>query len=176
VVSTPLAVRPIVTAFRIPFFHLPVGEGGEARADAEHRLLRLAKRLEVTTIVLARWMLVLSDQCVQAMAADGVDALNLHHGDPAAFPGADPYGQALARGVKGIGACAHYVTPLAVGDAIPSLDQGRIITQEWWPIPAGATKRDLIRVGRRGAATLADAVVAHLQDRILPAGAGTEIL
>lgn len=114
-------LRGLTEAHSVPFTHIPWPDRDRDSAGtaAAHETLKLLiKKTKAELVVLARFMRILDgDVC------DSVDVLNLHHGDVAAFPGANPYRQALERGVKGIAATAHYAT----GD----LDQGPIIYQHW---------------------------------------------
>lgn len=168
VVSNHVTIRPAVQAAGVAFHHIPVEDNTAAIQHAESHLLELVDRLGVTTLVLARYMRIFSPWLCARLDERGIAVINLHHGDVAAFPGDHPYDQALRRGVTHIAATAHYATP--------ELDQGPVIRQEWWPIPPAATRQDLLRLGRRGAAVLADAVRAHCEGRVVLTGRGTEIL
>ena len=107
----------LAAAYGVPFHHIPVTP--ETKAEAEARLLELVDELDVDLVVLARYMQVLSnDLCTKLEGR----AINIHHSFLPSFKGAKPYHQAHARGVKLIGATAHYVTA--------DLDEGPIIEQD----------------------------------------------
>src|SRR5439155_26096684 len=101
----------------VPFHHIPVAP--ESKADAEAQLLEIVERNDVDLVVLARYMQVLSDGLCRALAGR---AINIHHSFLPSFKGARPYHQAFDRGVKLVGATAHYVTG--------ALDEGPIIEQD----------------------------------------------
>ena len=146
----------------LPFHHLPMG------ADKAAQEALLLKRIEETgteLVVLARYMQILSDDLAHSLAGR---CINIHHSFLPGFKGAKPYHQAHARGVKVIGATAHYVT----GD----LDEGPIIAQDVEPISHRDTPDDLIRKGRDiERRVLARAVRHHLEDRVLIHGAKTVV-
>ncbi|MGX5359599.1 formyltetrahydrofolate deformylase [Kocuria sp. KH4] len=141
-----------VRGFGIPFFHVPAGD--RAAAEAEH--LRLLDG-NVDLVVLARCMQILSAPFLEAV---GVPVINIHHSFLPAFVGAEPYRKAKERGVKIIGATAHYVTE--------DLDEGPIIEQDVVRVSHRDTAQDL---ARRGAdverQVLARAVLWHCQDRVV---------
>lgn len=148
--------------FGIPFQHVPVV--GDWKADAEARSLALMKQHRVDLVVLAKYMQVLSDGFLRSFPA----VMNIHHSFLPAFAGAQPYHQAHARGVKVIGATAHYVTP--------ELDAGPIIEQEITRVSHRDTVQDLIRKGRDlERMVLARAVRLHLQHRVLNYGNRTVV-
>ncbi|HET7574084.1 MAG TPA: formyltetrahydrofolate deformylase [Solirubrobacterales bacterium] len=141
-----------VTALGLPFHHVPVD--GD-RAAAEARVLELLG--EVDLLVLARYMQVLSAGFLERL---GAPAINIHHSFLPAFVGADPYARAHERGVKLIGATAHYVTE--------ELDAGPIIDQDVTRVSHRDEIDDLIGIGRDvERLVLARAVKAHLDDRVL---------
>jgi formyltetrahydrofolate deformylase len=143
----------------LPFHHVPVEQG--AKAEAENRAIELLG--EVDLLVLARYMQVLSGEFLERL---GVPAINIHHSFLPAFVGADPYGRAHERGVKLIGATAHYVTE--------ALDAGPIIDQDVTRVSHRDEVVDLERIGRDiERLVLARAVKAHLEDRVLLDGART---
>jgi formyltetrahydrofolate deformylase len=151
-----------VSAFGIAYEHVPVPRGGKPEAEA--RIVELL-RDRVDLLVLARYMQILTPEFLEAV---GLPIINIHHSFLPAFPGADPYGRAFERGVKVIGATAHYVTE--------ELDEGPIIAQD----VAHVTHRDdadqLVRIGRDIERTvLARAVRAHLEDRVLVDGHRTVV-
>ena len=140
---------------QMPFHHLPVDEEDPDRQPKE--LGELLKTLEPDLVVLARYMRILPSDLALRWA-DRI--INVHHSFLPAFPGADPYRQAYHRGVKLVGATAHYVTP--------ELDEGPIVAQAASPVDHHQSVADLRRVGADlERLVLADAVRAHLEDRIL---------
>ena len=143
-----------VESLGLPYHHVPV-EGGD-RAGAEARALELLGG-EVDLLVLARYMQVLSADFLERL---GAPAINIHHSFLPAFVGADPYARAHERGVKLIGATAHYVTE--------ELDAGPIIDQDVTRVSHRDEIDDLVRIGRDiERLVLARAVKAHLDDRVL---------
>lgn len=137
----------------LPFHHIPVEP--ERQAEAEHRALKLLE--EIDLLVLARYMQILSEDFLRHLDAP---AINIHHSFLPAFVGADPYHRAYERGVKLIGATAHYVTA--------ELDAGPIIAQDVEPVDHRDEVADMIRIGRDiERLVLARAVMAHLDDRVL---------
>ncbi len=150
-------------SFRLPFFCLPVTKD-TARAQ-EEQLLELVRRHHVTLVVLARYMQILSDDFL--VAAPPV--INIHHGFLPAFQGARPYHQAFERGVKLVGATAHYATR--------ELDQGPIIEQDVVRVSHAMAPEELVRMGRDvERVVLARAVRAHLERRVFVDGRRTIIL
>ena len=151
----------------LPFHHLPLRDSGDAAAKAaqEAELLRLIEATGTELVVLARYMQVLSDDLAGRLAGR---CINIHHSFLPGFKGARPYHQAHARGVKVIGATAHYVTA--------DLDEGPIIEQDVERISHRDTPQDLIRRGRDiERRVLARAVRRHLEDRVLLHGAKTVV-
>ena len=146
-----------VRGFGIPFFHVPSAGPDKSAAEAEH--LRLLKG-NVDFAVLARYMQILSADFIEKV---GVPIINIHHSFLPAFIGAGPYAKAKERGVKLIGATAHYVTP--------DLDEGPIIEQDVVRVTHADTAADL---ARRGAdverAVLSRAVLWHAEDRVIRDG------
>jgi formyltetrahydrofolate deformylase len=148
-----LAAR--VEAYGIPFHHLPVKP--ETKAEQESMVLDLLSGHDIDLVVLARYMQILSPIFVSAYP-DRI--INIHHSFLPAFAGADPYRRAHERGVKTIGATAHYVTE--------ELDAGPIIHQDVAHVTHRDTVDDLARLGREvERRVLARAVRWHLEDRIL---------
>jgi len=146
-------------ALGLPYHHIPVDGDREA---AERRLLELLGG-EIDLLVLARYMQILSPEFLAGLNAP---AINIHHSFLPAFVGADPYARAHERGVKLIGATAHYVTE--------ELDAGPIIAQDVTPVSHRDEIDDLIGIGRDvERLVLARAVKAHLDDRVLLDGART---
>jgi formyltetrahydrofolate deformylase len=147
--------RDLVTRQGIPFFHVPVTPTTKAQAEAEE--VRLLAEHDVDTIVLARYMQVLSSDFLGHYPAR---IINIHHGFLPAFVGANPYQAAYERGVKLIGATAHYVTE--------DLDAGPIIEQDVLRIDHRHDTEDLRRLGRYiERVVLARAVGWHVEDRVL---------
>ena len=143
-----------VAGFGIPYHHVPVDPGDKAASEA--RLLELLGR-ELDLVVLARYMQILSGDF---LARIGAPLINIHHSFLPAFAGQDPYGQAHRRGVKIIGATAHYVTE--------ELDAGPIIAQDVAHVSHRESVDDLTRLGEDIERTvLARAVKLHLADRAL---------
>jgi formyltetrahydrofolate deformylase len=148
-----------VEAVGLPFHHLPVDP--EDRAAAERRALGLLDGVDL--LVLARYMQILSPEFLREI---GAPAINIHHSFLPAFVGADPYHRAYERGVKLIGATAHYVTA--------ELDAGPIIAQDVTRVDHRDEIADMIRLGRDvERLVLARAVMAHLDDRVLLDGERT---
>jgi formyltetrahydrofolate deformylase len=151
--------RGQVEALGLPFHHVPVESG--AKADAEERILALLDGTDL--LVLARYMQILSADFLERL---GTPAINIHHSFLPAFVGADPYRRAHERGVKLIGATAHYVTE--------ELDAGPIIDQDVTRVSHRDEVEDLKRIGRDiERLVLARAVQAHVNDRVLLDGART---
>ncbi|MEZ5078039.1 MAG: formyltetrahydrofolate deformylase [Solirubrobacterales bacterium] len=153
--------RGQVEAVGLPFHHVPVEPGG--KEEAERRAL--ATIGEVDLLVLARYMQILSPRFLAELAAP---AINIHHSFLPAFVGADPYRRAYERGVKLIGATAHYVTA--------ELDAGPIIDQDVTRVSHRDEVADMVRIGRDiERLVLARAVMAHLDDRVLLDGERTVV-
>jgi formyltetrahydrofolate deformylase len=155
VVSNHEDLRPMAEAGGLPFIHMPVTP--ESKPQAEQRLLELVDEYGADLVVLARYMQVLSDNlCLKLLGR----AINIHHSFLPGFKGAKPYHQAFDRGVKLVGATAHYVTP--------DLDEGPIIEQEVIRIDHNYDPRALTIVGRDAEAiALARAVRWHSERRVL---------
>jgi formyltetrahydrofolate deformylase len=148
-----------VAAVGLPFHHVPVESG--SREAAEREVLELLE--DVDLLVLARYMQILSPEFLGELDAP---AINIHHSFLPAFVGADPYRRAHERGVKLIGATAHYVTA--------DLDAGPIIDQDVTRVSHSDEVEDLVRIGRDAERlVLARAVMAHLDDRVLLDGERT---
>ena len=149
-------MRSLVEWHDIPFHHLPVTP--DTKAVQEAKIKSLIDGLEVDLVVLARYMQILSPDLCDALAWR---AINIHHSFLPSFKGARPYHQAHARGVKIIGATAHYVTT--------DLDEGPIIEQAVERVDHTQTPEDLVRIGRDiESVVLNRAVRWHAQHRILP--------
>jgi formyltetrahydrofolate deformylase len=149
-----------VKSVGLPYHHVPVDPAD--RDAAEQQALELLND-EVDLLVLARYMQILSGDFLRRL---GVPAINIHHSFLPAFVGADPYARAHERGVKLIGATAHYVTE--------ELDAGPIIDQDVTRVSHRDETEDLMRIGRDiERLVLARAVSAHVDDRVLLDGART---
>jgi formyltetrahydrofolate deformylase len=135
VVSNHVTLQPTATRHNLPFFHLPVSAG--SKGEQERRLLELIDSTHTELVVLARYMQILSDDLCQRLRGR---AINIHHSFLPGFKGAKPYHQAHDRGVKVIGATAHYVTP--------DLDEGPIIEQIVERVDHGYTPDMLVAAGR----------------------------
>lgn len=147
----------------LPYHYLPVTQ--ETKAEQEAQIKKIVTDTGADLVVLARYMQILSDDLAQFLEGR---CINIHHSFLPSFKGAQPYHQAHARGVKMIGATAHYVTA--------DLDEGPIINQDVEHISHADTPSDLIRKGRDiERRVLARAVSWHLQDRILMNGQKTVV-
>jgi len=156
-------LRPLTQSYGIDYHHLPIGPGGKAAQEAE--ILALVEHYRVDLVVLARYMQVLSDEMCGKLPGR---IINIHHSFLPSFKGARPYHQAHARGVKLIGATAHYVTP--------ELDEGPIIEQEVARVDHTHSPADLMAVGRdMECLALARAVRWHSEHRILLNGDKTVV-
>jgi formyltetrahydrofolate deformylase len=163
VVSNHEDLRPMAEAAGLPFLHLPVTPATKPQAEA--RLLELVDEHNIDLVVLARYMQILSDELCNALAGR---AINIHHSFLPGFKGAKPYHQAYSRGVKLVGATAHYVT----GD----LDEGPIIEQEVIRVDHTYHPTALSTVGQDAEClALSRAVRWHCQHRILLHGASTVV-
>ena len=163
VVSNHLDAEPLVKSHGLEFHHLPVTP--DTKAEAEAQLMALVDDHDVHLVVLARYMQILSDQLCRRL---GGRAINIHHSFLPSFAGARPYAQAHERGVKVIGATAHYVTA--------DLDEGPIIAQQVLPV---SHRDDPARLERRGrdleAVVLAEALRLHLEHRVIVYGRRTAV-
>jgi formyltetrahydrofolate deformylase len=163
VVSNHEDLRAMAESAGLPFFHVPVSPA--TKADAEAQLLTLVDDLDVELVVLARYMQIMSDRTCVALRGR---AINIHHSFLPGFVGAKPYHQAYDRGVKLVGATAHYVTP--------DLDEGPIIEQEVVRIDHSYDPEALQTVGRDAEAlALSRAVRWHCQRRVLVDGHRTVV-
>ena len=146
-----------------PFHHVPVTAA--TKPEAEARLLAIMEETDAELLVLARYMQVLSPELCARLAER---CINIHHSFLPSFKGAEPYTQAHARGVKIIGATAHYVTP--------DLDEGPIIEQDVSRVAHHHTPKDLVEIGRDiENQVLARAVRWHLERRIVITGNKTVV-
>ncbi|MFF3322981.1 formyltetrahydrofolate deformylase [Streptomyces sp. NPDC002889] len=163
VVSNHTEFAELVGSYGVPFHHIPVTK--DTKAAAEAQLLDLVHAEKVELVVLARYMQVLSDGLCKQLSGR---IINIHHSFLPSFKGAKPYHQAHARGVKLIGATAHYVTA--------DLDEGPIIEQEVERVGHEVTPEQLVAVGRDvECQALARAVKWHAEHRILLNGRRTVV-
>jgi formyltetrahydrofolate deformylase len=163
VVSNHRDLERLASSYDVPFHHVPVTP--DTRADAEQELLALVDELDIDLVVLARYMQILSDDTCRALQGR---AINIHHSFLPSFKGARPYHQAHARGVKLIGATAHYVTA--------DLDEGPIIDQGVLRVDHRMDPAALARAGRDvESQTLSRAVQLHAESRVLMNGPRTVV-
>jgi formyltetrahydrofolate deformylase len=163
VVSNHTDLAEAARGYGLRFFHLPVTS--ETKASAEAQQLALLRELQVELVVLARYMQVLSADFLEQF---GAPVINIHHSFLPAFAGGRPYHQAHARGVKLIGATAHYATA--------DLDEGPIINQDVARVTHRHDVDDLVRKGRDlERLVLAQAVRWHLEERVLVYGNKTVV-
>ena len=163
VVSNHPDAQKLCDLYGIEFHHIPVTP--DTKADAEAKLMSLVREHGVHVVVLARYMQVLSDDLCRAMAGR---IINIHHSFLPSFKGAKPYHQAYERGVKLVGATAHYVTA--------DLDEGPIIEQEVIRIDHTFDPRALATVGQDAEAlALSRAVRWHSERRVLLNGHSTVV-
>ncbi len=163
VVSNHQDLGPVAANYGLPFHHIPVNAA--TKAEAESRQLALLADLRVELVVLARYMQVLSDDFLKRFRNP---VINIHHSFLPAFAGGRPYHQAYERGVKLIGATAHYATAV--------LDDGPIIHQDVARVTHRQGVDDLVRIGRDlERIVLAKAVHLHLQHRVLVYGNKTVV-
>ncbi|MGW0591285.1 formyltetrahydrofolate deformylase [Streptosporangium sp. NPDC002607] len=163
IVSNHPDLAPLAEWHGIPFHHVPVTK--ETKPAAEQRLLELVEEHRIDLVVLARYMQILSEDLCKEL--DG-RAINIHHSFLPSFKGANPYRQAHERGVKLVGATAHYVTS--------DLDEGPIIEQDVARVDHSASVEDLVALGRETECrTLARAVQWHVQQRVLLNGHRTVV-
>ena len=147
-------LEPLCASFDVPFVCVPVR--GDAKAEAEQRMLQLLEEHEVELAVLAKYMQVLTSDFLEQFP----QVINIHHSFLPAFKGAQPYHRAWERGVKLIGATAHYVTE--------DLDDGPIIEQTTVPVSHRDEVEDLIRKGRdTERLALARALRLHLRRQVM---------
>ncbi|MGQ3382284.1 formyltetrahydrofolate deformylase [Glutamicibacter sp. TV12E] len=161
IVSNHLDLKPMADFYGVDFVHLPVTKENKSQAEAE--LLKLAGDYNIELVVLARYMQILSDSLCERMEGR---VINIHHSFLPSFKGAKPYHQAYARGVKLIGATAHYVTA--------DLDEGPIIDQEVTHVSHTRTAEQLVELGRSvEGRTLTRAVQWHAEHRVMLDGQRT---
>lgn len=155
IISNHPDLEPVAQQFNVPFRHLPIAKGAKRAQEEEALALLEAERIEL--VVLARYMQILTDDFLKAFSGQ---VINIHHSFLPAFMGSKPYHRAFQRGVKLIGATAHYATA--------DLDEGPIIEQDVVRCSHRDSVEDLVRKGRDlEKVVLARAVRWHLDDRIL---------
>lgn len=162
IISNHNQLKPIAQQFGIDFVHIPITQ--ETKIEQEAKQLELLKEYKIDLVVLAKYMQILTPEFVEKFS----NVINIHHSFLPAFAGANPYQRAYCRGVKIIGATAHYVTA--------DLDEGPIIEQDVEKISHRDTVADLIRKGKDlERVVLARAVRLHLQNRVLVYGNRTVV-
>jgi formyltetrahydrofolate deformylase len=163
VVSNHTTLAGIAEFYGVPFTHIPVTK--ETKPEAEAALMDIVRKERVDLVVLARYMQILSNElCAQLEGR----AINIHHSMLPSFKGARPYHQAHARGVKFIGATAHYVTA--------DLDEGPIIEQEMLRVDHTLSPEKLAARGREAETrALAHAVRWHTENRVIIQGSRTVV-
>jgi formyltetrahydrofolate deformylase len=165
VISNHTDIAAAAAGYGLAFFHIPVGSGNASKAAAEAKQLELLRSLDVELVILARYMQVLS---AGFLSSFNRPVINIHHSFLPAFAGGRPYYQAHERGVKLIGATAHYATA--------ELDDGPIIQQDVVRVTHRHSVADMVRKGRDLEKTvLAQAVRWHLQSRVLVYGRKTVV-
>jgi formyltetrahydrofolate deformylase len=163
IVSNHADCEPLAKSYGVPYHHIPVTP--QTKADAEAEMLGVVDSLDVDLVVLARYMQVLSDDTCRALSGR---AINIHHSFLPSFKGARPYHQAFDRGVKLVGATAHYVT----GD----LDEGPIIEQDVMRVDHAYDASELAAAGRDvESQVLSRAVRWHAESRVLLNGHKTVV-
>jgi formyltetrahydrofolate deformylase len=164
VVSNHPDLGPMADSYNVPFHHIPVT--ADTKRQAEATLLALVDDLGVDLVVLARYMQILSTELCEQLQGR---AINIHHSLLPSFKGARPYVQAYDRGVKLVGATAHYVTP--------NLDEGPIIEQQVARVDHSLTAEQVTALGRDNEClALRRAVRWHTENRVLLDGNRTVVL
>lgn len=163
IVSNHQTLKPMSDSYNVPFFYLPIS--AETKAKQEREFGDLIKNLNIDLLVLARYMQVLSNDFSNSLKGT---AINIHHSFLPSFIGANPYQQAYDRGVKLIGATAHYVTE--------HLDEGPIIEQEVQRVNHSYKAEDLKNTGQDiESRVLFEAIKLHIEHRVLLNGNKTVI-
>jgi formyltetrahydrofolate deformylase len=163
VVSNHMDLEPMAKTYGVPFHHIPISP--ETKVEAEAALQELVDELDIELLVLARYMQVLSPELSHRLSGR---VINIHHSFLPSFKGAKPYHQAHVRGVKLIGATAHYVTD--------DLDEGPIIEQDITRVDHQLEPEQLVEAGRDvEAQVLARAVRWHAEHRVLMNGTRTVV-
>ena len=155
ILSNHLDLKPIADSFKIPFYHIPVTK--ETKAEAEAKQLQLLEEHNVSFIVLARYMQIVSEKLIERYPNK---IINIHHSFLPAFVGAKPYHSAYKRGVKIIGATSHYITE--------ELDAGPIIEQDVAHVSHTFDIKDLIAKGRDlEKIVLSNAIKQHIDRKVM---------
>lgn len=155
VISNHAALQSQAAHFNVPFYHLPVTE--QTKPQAEEKMLEICQQNQINLIVLARYMQILSSRVIEAFTHR---IINIHHSFLPAFVGANPYQQAYEKGVKLIGATAHYVSD--------ELDMGPIIAQDVVRVTHRLSVEKLKELGQSiEKSVLARAIQSHAEDRII---------
>jgi formyltetrahydrofolate deformylase len=163
IVSNHPDMAGLAAAYGIPYHHIPVTP--QTKPDAERTLMALVEDLDIHLVVLARYMQVLSDELASRMSGR---IINIHHSFLPSFKGAKPYHQAFARGVKLVGATAHYVTA--------DLDEGPIIEQDVIRVDHRLVADEIVRAGEEvEARVLTRALRWHCDSRVFLAGDRTVV-
>jgi formyltetrahydrofolate deformylase len=163
IVSNHADFASLAGSYEIPYMHLPVTP--DTKSAAESRMLELVEQYQVDLVVLARYMQVLSEATSHALSGK---AINIHHSFLPSFKGAKPYHQAHDRGVKLIGATAHYIND--------DLDEGPIIEQDVARVDHNFDPDDLVAAGRDvETQVLSRAVKWHCERRVMPNGSRTVV-
>ncbi|WP_138469460.1 formyltetrahydrofolate deformylase [Poseidonocella sp. HB161398] len=163
VISNHMDYQKLVVNHDIPFHHVEVTK--ENKPQAEAQIMRIIERSDTDLVVLARYMQILSDEMCTKMSGR---IINIHHSFLPSFKGANPYKQAYQRGVKLIGATAHYVTAV--------LDEGPIIEQDTVRVSHAQSPADYVSLGRDvESQVLARAVHAHINHRVFLNGSKTVV-
>lgn len=163
VVSNHEEMRSLTEWYGVPYHFLPVVAG--AKAEQENGILKVMANSQANLLILARYMQILSDKICKELEGR---AINIHHSFLPGFKGAKPYHQAYERGVKLIGATAHYVTP--------ELDEGPIIEQAVERVTHASVPNELVEIGRDiEAVVLQRAVRWHAEHRVLLNGSKTVV-
>lgn len=158
IISNHDKLQPIAEMFKVPFYHLPVTK--ETKLVQESQVIELLDTHKIDLIVMARYMQILSSDFINHYPER---IINIHHSFLPAFQGANPYTKAYERGVKLIGATAHYATE--------DLDEGPIIEQDVKPVTHESTPTTLKRIGADiEKLVLARAVKCHLNNQIIVSG------
>ncbi|MDG1990121.1 MAG: formyltetrahydrofolate deformylase [Dehalococcoidia bacterium] len=158
IISNHSSLESEVKSFNIPFHHLPIVNNQKEKQ--EEQVIALLKNNDIDLVILARYMQILSKSFIDEYQNN---IINIHHSFLPAFVGADPYGQAIDRGVKVVGATAHYATE--------NLDQGPIIEQDVIRLTHRDDRRKIIELGKEvERSVLARAVKWHLEDKVFIVG------
>lgn len=163
VVSNHLKLKPMAEWYNVPFHYIPISEESKARAEEDLRAVINSNSIDL--VVLARYMQILSPKLCEELKGR---AINIHHSFLPSFKGARPYHQAFDRGVKVVGATAHYVTP--------ELDEGPIIDQETIRVSHDHSPERLVAMGRDvECSVLSRAIALHAESRVLLNGYKTVV-